>query len=216
MPVLSNKKHEAVALAYLSDPHKIGWKAYQQVYPNSGESACRTAWTRLLKNADFANRIAETHEAAAQGKIMDANEVLEELSKLGRANAGDYFRASRDGDPIIDLSKLTREQTAALVSVTVEDFTDGRGEDAREVKRVQFKLGDKKGALDLLGKHHALFTERHLHEFTGIADRLANAIARTEGSKAPKTNGEKRPHHNPPRGRRAGKAARKGKGARAR
>jgi hypothetical protein len=40
-------------------------------------------------------------------------------------------------------------RTAALIEVTVEDFLVGRREDAREVRRVKFKLADKIHALEL-------------------------------------------------------------------
>ena len=44
------------------------------------------------------------------------------------------------GDPYLDFSALTRDQGSLLSEVTVEDFVDGRGEAARAVKRVKFKL----------------------------------------------------------------------------
>jgi phage terminase small subunit len=72
----------------------------------------------------------------------------------------DYMKAGPDGDPYLDFSGLTREQAAALVEVTVEDFKDGRGEDARDVRRVKFKLADKKAALVDIGKHLGMFKER--------------------------------------------------------
>jgi phage terminase small subunit len=72
----------------------------------------------------------------------------------------DYMKATPGGDPYLDFSDLTPEQTAALVEVTVEDFTEGRGEDARNVRRVKFKLGDKKGALVELGKHLCIFGDK--------------------------------------------------------
>src|SRR5712672_3014311 len=67
---------------------------------------------------------------------------------------------ARRADPVLDWSKLTRDQAAALIEVTVEDFLDGRGEDAREVRKVKFKLADKRGPLVDLGKHLGLFKER--------------------------------------------------------
>ena len=212
MPVLANAKHEAVALAYLGDREKIGWRAYKKVYPKSSQHAAETAFSRLLKNAEFAARVAETHEAAATEAVMSATEVLEELSKLGRANMQDFLRITKDGDPVLDLSGLTRVQAAALVEVTTEDYLDGRGEDAREVKRIKFKLAPKTAALDLLGKHHKLFVERHQHELGGIAEQLAAAILRVDGKK----HGKVRPDRRPPRGGHARKSSRKGKRARAR
>jgi hypothetical protein len=44
--------------------------------------------------------------------------------------------------------------------VTVDTYMDGSGENAREVKRVKFKLADKCAAPVDLGRHHQLFTER--------------------------------------------------------
>ena len=46
---------------------------------------------------------------------------------------------------------------SALSEVTVDDYIDGRGEGAREVKRIKIKLCDKKGALVDLGKHLGMF-----------------------------------------------------------
>src|SRR5262249_28053524 len=75
-------------------------------------------------------------------------------------NMDDYMTVGSDGDPFVDLSKLTREQAAAISEVTVEDFKDGRGEEARDVRRVKFKLLDKRAALVDIGKHLGMFKER--------------------------------------------------------
>jgi phage terminase small subunit len=73
------------------------------------------------------------------------------------------MRVGPDGDPYLDFSKLTRDQAAALMEVTVEDFRDGRGEDARNVRKIRFKLADKRAALVDLGKHFGLFKEKIEH-----------------------------------------------------
>jgi hypothetical protein len=131
-----------------------------------------------MKKEEFAARVAELHEQAAQAAVLSAQEVIEELTRLGRANMADYIQVGPNGDPILDLRGLNRSEGAALVEVTVKDFKDGRGADARDVRRVRFKLADKRGALNLLGKHHALFTERHVHEVSNIGARLTAALAR--------------------------------------
>jgi phage terminase small subunit len=181
MTILTNAKHEAVALAYIADPEKVGWRAYRSVYPKSSRHAAECGFTRLQKNVEFAARIAELGKEAARGAVMTAQQVLEELTKLACANMQDYMKPGPDGDPVLDFAKLTREQASALQEVTVDRYTEGRGEDAREVKRVKFKLADKLRALELLGKHYALFTERHVHELGGrVAERLAAALARVD------------------------------------
>jgi phage terminase small subunit len=64
---------------------------------------------------------------------------------------------------LVDVSQLTREQTAAIQEVTVDTYMDGSGADAREVKKVKFKLADKSAALVALGRHHKLFTDKFKH-----------------------------------------------------
>jgi phage terminase small subunit len=78
------------------------------------------------------------------------------LRKIGFASMGDYMKSTPEGDPYLDFSTLTPDQKAALAEVTV-DFVDGRGENARAVKRVKFKLHDKQAALVSLGRHLGLF-----------------------------------------------------------
>jgi hypothetical protein len=46
-----------------------------------------------------------------------------------------------------DMAAAIEKAMAALSEVTVEDFADGRGEDVRAVRRVKFKLYDKRAAL---------------------------------------------------------------------
>ncbi len=137
-----------------------------------------------MKKDEFSARLAELAEAAAQGAVASAHEVLVELSRIGRANMADFVRAFFGcGDPVAAVDQLTPAQTAALAEGTVEQFMDGAGDDAREVRRIRFKLVSKIDALELLGKHHKLYTDRVEREYggAGLADRLAAALARVRG-----------------------------------
>jgi phage terminase small subunit len=74
---------------------------------------------------------------------------------------GDYITSTPAGDPKFKtFDELTRDQTAALSEVTIDDYVDGRGEDARDVKRIRFKLQPKIEALDKLGRHLGMFVDR--------------------------------------------------------
>src|SRR6266436_360549 len=105
-------------------------------------------------------RAVETAQAERLARVeLTGDMVIAELRKIGFANMQDYMSSTPEGDPFLDFSMLTRDQAAALQEVTVEDYTEGRGEDARNVKRVKFKLADKRAALVDLGKHLKLFIE---------------------------------------------------------
>lgn len=121
----------------------------------------------MAAKGNIKKRVAEILDKAAERAEVNVARILEELSKLGFANMQDYMRVGLDGDPTLDFSKLTRDQAAALVEVTVEDFTDGRGDNARDVRRVKFKLADKRAALVDMGKHLGMFVDKHEHTGEG-------------------------------------------------
>lgn len=98
-------------------------------------------------------------EKAAQRADLTAQRVLDELARLGFSNMLDYVRISDQGEPFVDLSGISRDQAAAIQEVTVEDYLEGRGEDARQVRRVKFKLAGKEGPLEKLGKYLGLFSD---------------------------------------------------------
>lgn len=117
--------------------------------------------SRLLKNVNVQAAIQKLVGKLSLTAGVTAERVLAEIAKVGFANLGDYFRISDEGEPYIDLSDLTEDQMAALQEITVEDFTDGRGDNSRDVRRVKIKMLDKLNALEKLGKNLALFVERH-------------------------------------------------------
>jgi hypothetical protein len=85
VPVLPNQRHEALAQAFVSDPHKIGWRAYQSVYPKSSQHAAETGFSRMLKKAEFFARVAELQaEAAADAKIT-LESLLREAAEIKTA-----------------------------------------------------------------------------------------------------------------------------------
>lgn len=80
---------------------------------------------------------------------------------LGFSNMGDYIRVNGDGLPYVDLSEITRRQSAAIKEVTVDSYVENKGtEEEREVKRVKLTLHDKRAALVDLGKHLGGFKEQ--------------------------------------------------------
>ncbi len=52
----------------------------------------------------------------------------------------------------MDLSEANEDRLRALQEITVEDYLDGQGQNARQVRRTKFKLADKQGAIERLNK----------------------------------------------------------------
>ncbi|WP_407528427.1 terminase small subunit [Methylobacterium oryzisoli] len=157
MPVLSNPKHERFAQE-LAKGTGVGAAFVAAGYKANDGNA-----SRLNGNEKIRARVQELLSEGAERAGVTVQRIVEELAKVGFANMQDYMRVGPDGDPVLDFSNLTRDQAAALAEVTVEDFKDSRGEDAREVRRVKFKLNDKLSALEKLGKHLGMFNDKGPH-----------------------------------------------------
>jgi phage terminase small subunit len=118
---------------------------------------------RLLTNVKIQAEIAILSKKILDKIEITAEKVLNELALCGFANMQDYIKTSESGDAFVDLSALTRSQAAAIQEITVEDYMEGRGASAREVKRTKFKLAEKRGSLELLGRYMKLFTDKVEH-----------------------------------------------------
>ena len=162
MPVLSNPKHELFAQEIAKgSPASVAYVAAGYA-KNDGNAS------RLNGHEKVRARVQELLAEGAEKAGVTVQRIVDELAKVGFANMGAYLKATSGGDPYFDYASLTDEQKAAIAEVTVEDFTDGRGEDARQVRRIKFKLHDKLGALEKLGKHLGMFSDKvNLHGADG-------------------------------------------------
>ena len=142
-------KQERFCEEYLVDLNASA-AARRAGYARSGASV---EGVRLLANANVAARITEIRKERSAKVQVDAERVLRELCLLGFSNMADFVRVQEDGSFYTDFSMLTRDQAAAIHELSVEEYVEGRGEDARNVKRTKFKLADKKGALVEIGRH---------------------------------------------------------------
>lgn len=172
---------------YLADPERNGTKA--AIAAGYAEASARFQASRLLKRTNIAQHVAsaDARAVAAVERVADRyaitkERIAEELALIGFARMTDYMRVGHDGDPCLDFSEITPEQAAALSEVTVEDFKDGRGDEARDVRRVKFKLYDKRAALMDLAKLSGFVVEKQEHDIpalTAVMETIRGAVART-------------------------------------
>eukprot|EP00919_Chromeraceae_sp_WS-2016_P065213 GHVR01154356.1.p1 GENE.GHVR01154356.1~~GHVR01154356.1.p1 ORF type:complete len:196 (-),score=20.20 GHVR01154356.1:340-927(-) len=133
--------------------------------------------SRLLRKSSVISAVDKLTSSRASKLEVKAYQVAEELGKLGFVNMYDFLRIDDDGKPVIDMSKLTRDQAAAICEIR-EDTTGGTGDGERkQVVRTTFKLHDKKGSLELLGRHLGMFQDNL--KVTGL-ETLAAILAEQE------------------------------------
>src|SRR5262249_47462136 len=113
---------------------------------------------------------------------ITARRVLAEIAKLGFANMLDYVTTQADGTVFVDLSKLTRDQAAAIQEIVTDEWVEGREENAKTIRRVRFKLSDKRASLELLGCHLRIFADKvEVNGLENLPEILARARKRAAG-----------------------------------
>jgi phage terminase small subunit len=165
-------KTSAPRLAPLSLRERKFCKCYIACKFNGTEAAikagyskkgARTQASRLLARANIQAELQRLMAPIDKSYIMSGQEVLEELSKLGSSNMQDYTKVDAKGDAYIDLRDVPRNKWAAIQEITSEVYVEAWGDEDSppiNVKRTKFKLADKRGSLELLGRHHKLFTDK--------------------------------------------------------
>ena len=151
-----NSRHVSFCREYIKD---LKGKRSAIAVGYSAKTADRAA-SRLLSNVEVRALLAKLTKKHADNLDLSTEKVLSELSRMGFSNFLDYVNITEEGDTFVDLSGLTQEQAAAIQEVTVDEYMEGKGKDARKVKRTRLKLVDKIRSLDLLGRHLKLFTEK--------------------------------------------------------
>jgi phage terminase small subunit len=174
---LANTRHEAFAQAIAK-----GVTA-DAAYIEAGYKPHKSNPHRLSGNERIKDRVAELVNQSAERTGVTLDRVLNEYASIAFSGMSKFIRVSPDGDPIIDLSKSTPADLDLLAEATVEDFTEGRGEDARDVRRIKIKMLDRMKALEALGKHLGMGDKSR----DDTTDRLTRAIMEinARGSAAP-------------------------------
>lgn len=172
----------AFCQAYVRNGFQNGAKAYGEAYPKSKASTRPGLASRMLrKNAKVRRYLEGVQQRASEKTEITAERVLEELGRVGFANARDYFDWGPDGVTVKDSVTLTPTQTAAISEVSETITKDGG--------TIRVKMHDKIAALDRLGRHFAMFTDRRGEEFGGepeIREVVVERSTKPKKKKKPK------------------------------
>ena len=153
------------------------------------EKTARVQACQLLTMPKIQDAIKQVMADRAKRLQITQDRVLEEYAKIAFADIKDYVifdtvktitGHDENGRPIIDYKTIVElkpsEQVDGRVISEVSISKDGT---------LKFKLHDKKGALDSVGKHLGMFIEKHEHtgkeggpiEFSNARERLLGRIS---------------------------------------
>lgn len=141
--------------------------AFSQRAAGMSIGGIQTAARKLEFQPWMQDYLAYDQERTKELMRRSGDEILDEITKIAKANMADFYTVDEYGNPAFDLSGLTRAQSSAISELQIDTYVAGRGEDAREVKSIKMKLSPKTAALELLGKNQKLFVEVMQHENVG-------------------------------------------------
>jgi phage terminase small subunit len=116
---------------------------------------------RLLGNVRVKATIAKAMKRREDALIMSRDEVLRELSIIGRADLKNYVEINQDTGAIRakGFEEMPEGASRALESIqedrAIKENADGNSTTVYD--KTRFKLHDKPRALDMLAKYHGLY-----------------------------------------------------------
>ena len=162
-------KQKAFADEYLIDLNAT--RSYKAVYKNiKNDDVASQAGSRLLRNVKVKSYLDERMKAREKRTEITQDKVLNELARIGFANATDYARVIQKEyiEKILDENgEEIGEETKTYTSVELE-LTENLSREQQSViagikqgaNGIEVKLNDKVKALELIGKHLGMFTDK--------------------------------------------------------
>lgn len=144
----------------------------------SENTASETGYENLRK-PQIVIAIQKAFQERAERTQLTADRILAEIMKLSFINPKSLF--NEDGD-LLSIHEMPDDVACAIAAIDVGEVKtyrdqDGKPEESYRVKKI--KLWDKRGSLELLGKHLKLFTDKvehsgniHLNPLNAVKQQL--------------------------------------------
>jgi len=166
--------------------HNVRWEKFTQglaagkpqgrAYKEAGFRPNSRAASKLASRPEILARLDWIRRQALADTTLSIQRVVAELEKMAFANMLDYVRIDDDGNAILDLRNMTRDQAAAILEITTDEITSPRNGEV--TRRTRLKLGEKRGTLMDLGKWLGMYKKADELNVKGIIFHMdANDMA---------------------------------------
>jgi len=151
----------------------VKYKAFQAVYTNQSDSSSRGNTWQFFTRPWVKEEIERRMKSSRQRFDVSQETLVQELAAIGFARLSNLLDVQEDGTAVVNLKNLGEAERAAISEITVDEYQEGHGEEARPVKKVKIKLHDKNAALEKLMRHMGLFKDKVEH---GVEQSLADLL----------------------------------------
>lgn len=140
-------------------------------YRRAGYSkkTAETCGPRLLRSAQVAAAVNKVIKKRIDNLIMTREEVLQELSIIGRSDLRNHIDINEDTGAIRAkaFDEMPGNSSRALEMIREDRMIreDSKGKDSIINEKVTFKLHSKTAALESLAKHHGLYEKDNAQLF---------------------------------------------------
>lgn len=145
------------------------------------EGTAHSISNRVFDLPQVKQEIEKRMKALAQKAELNAQWVIDRMMAIadsGRTLAP-YKKVQEDGSILWDFTGASEEALSLLNEISVDYYTDGRGDEAREVKKFKVGVTEPKAALDSLARHLGMFKDSvDVNHTTSVADQIQQGRAR--------------------------------------
>lgn len=178
---LSDKKRKMIDL-YLKGANKKD----SMLGAGFSENTAQTRHSTYFGDPEVIAEISRRQSIAAARTDISLESLNKQLMEIASASLGDLISIDPiSGEMSLDYSKLTPELKRSMSNLTVDEVKEGRGSDAKMVKRIRIGVLDRIRAIELLIRHNGLSKEKIVVNHEGdLVERLRRGRDRVNGGEA--------------------------------
>lgn len=113
-------------------------------------ASAKTWASRQLSTEVVRAMIKVRVDELAEQHTVTPGKLINELSHIAFHNVADFTKIDVNGERYFTFEDSTREQMSTIAELTVDRYTEGRGDEAKEVKRTKVKFHSKPQAIETL------------------------------------------------------------------
>lgn len=166
---LSVQDKESVEITELSEQQELFCLEYVRCL-NAKQAALKAGYSektagaqgsRLLKSVKIQARCQELNADRKERTLIDADRILKELLDMAMVDISEAFNDDGSLKPIREIPKPIRRMISSL---EINELFEGFGKEREQIGHVKkLRFWSKEKALELLGKHLKLFTDKVEH-----------------------------------------------------